>query len=323
METPIGQTMTAIREGTVSEVRRLLAKYPELLAEKGPGMLAHAAESNRVDMLPILVAAGIDVNAAALTNTPLVSAASKKAFDAVQWLLDHGATIDGRAEPNCTTPLHQVIAKGYLDVVKFLLDRGADPNVLHGNPARNALAAAKFWRQESIATFLENQGIREIIVEPEPVDVEHPNFKAKDSVGPVEWFDKKWWHVYDYGTRRGLKALSEKNKVLFLVGYLIDQLCNGGAPMVYFNPSGEYTPQIAVALDKIGACRASQLIREINAMFPDGRPAKDHDTRSRQVEQLPERASQLGTELEQVFEECNPNNGERVLLCQLYDHYFG
>src|SRR5262245_13451305 len=107
MATPIQRTMTAIREGTVSQVRQLLAKYPNLLAEEGPGMLKHAAESNRADVLPILVDAGIDVNAPSLWDTPLGSAARRGAFEAVQWLLDHGADVNGRADPKASTPLHE------------------------------------------------------------------------------------------------------------------------------------------------------------------------------------------------------------------------
>jgi uncharacterized protein len=321
MATPIQQTWTAIRKGTPSQVRQLLTKHPELLTEHGPAMLKHAAENNLVDMLPPLVAAGIDVNAASLTHTPLGSAARQGAFEAVQWLLDHGADVNGRAEPNSSTPLHEVIMVGRLDMVKFLLERGADPNALDGNPARNALAAAKFWRHQEIAAFLESRGLSETIVEPEPVDVEHPSFMAKENLGPAEWFDKKWWHVYDYGTRHGLDALSEKNQVLFLVGYLIDQLCNGGALMVYYNPSAEYTPQITKALDKIGASRAAQVIREINAFFPGGVPAADHEARERQIEKLPKKASTLAAELEQIFDESAPDGDERVLLMQLYHYY--
>ena len=313
--------MTAIREGTVSQAQQLLAKYPDLLAEHGPSMLEHAAESNRADMLPILVAAGINVNSVSLSNTPLGSAAHEGAFEAALWLLDHGADINGRASPKDATPLHNAIREGRLDMVKFLLERGADPNLTNGNPAKNAVAAARFWQHEEIAAYLESQGLSEVVIEPEPVNVEMPSFQAKDTLVPAEWFDKKWWHVYDFGTRHGLEAMCEKNQVLFLVGYLIDQLCSGGALMFYCNPSAECTAKIAVALDKIGATRAAQVIRDINGLFPGGGPAVDHDTRERQVKKLPEKASRLGAELEQIFDQWLPNGGERVLLSQLYDYY--
>jgi uncharacterized protein len=279
MATPIQRIMTAIREGRISQVQQLLAKHPELVNEDGPGMLELAVENNRADVLPVLVAAGIDIDAASsLGHTALSTAASNGAFEAAQWLLDHGADVNGIAEPNGSPPLHEAIMVGRLDMVKFLLEHGADPNVLDGNPARNAVAAAKFWREEEIAAFLESRGLSETVVEPEPVDVEKPSFMAKGNLGPAEWFDKKWWHVYDCGTH-GLDALSDKNQVLFLVGYLIDQLGNGDASMVYYNPSAEYTSQMTKALDKIGARRAAQVIRDINALFPGGVPAADQISR--------------------------------------------
>jgi Domain of unknown function (DUF4375)/Ankyrin repeats (3 copies) len=321
MATSIQQTMTAIREGTVSEVRLLLAKFPDLLTEHGSDMIEHAAESNRVEMLPILVAAGIDVNAAVLSHTPLGSAVRHGAFEAAQWLLDHGADVSGRADPKGPTPLHEAIVKGRLDMVKFLLERGADPNALYGNPGRNAVAAAKFSRRGEITAFLESQGLSETVVEARAVNVEHPSFMSSDNLGPSEWFDKKWRHVYDHGTRKGLDALGEKNQVLFLVGYLIDQLCNGGALMLYYNPSGGFTVQMAKALDKIGANRAAQLIGEISALFPGGVPAADREARERQIEKLPTKASDLGAELERLFDDRVPNGGERVLRTQLHDYY--
>lgn len=313
--------MTAIRESPITQVQELLAKYPEQITERGPELLEYAAESNRADVLPILVAAGIDVNTISLWGTPLGSAARQGAFEAVHWLLDHGVDINATAERRGVQPLHDAITEGHLDMVKVLIERGADPNTLTGNPARNALSAAKFWGQDEIATFLEAQGLSEMTIEPTEVDVEHPSFKANDISNPVDWFDKKWVHVYDYVLKHGLEILSEKNRILFFVGYLIDQLCNGGTLMVYYNPSGKYTPQMAIALDKIGASRAATVVREINAMFVGGAPATDREEREQQIKLLPRKASTLGAELERLFDEWEPDRGTRLLVTQLYDYY--
>jgi hypothetical protein len=313
--------MTAIREGSPAQIRQLLPEHPKLLAEHGVEMLKYAAELNRVDVLPIIVEGGIDVNAGSSWRTPLCLAAGQGALDAAQWLLDHGADVNGRAEPKAPTPLHDAITEGRLEMVKFLLERGADSNALFGNPARNAFAAAAFWGKKEIVAYLEIKGLAPSTVEPALVDVESPGFMSKGALDPAAWFDKKWWHVYEYATRRGIEALSDKNRTLFFVGYLIDQLSNGGAFMVYYNPSGAYTPQIAAALEEIGAHHVARIIREINRLFPDAVPATDHELRRRQIEALPKESAKLGAQLEQIFNERLPNGGDFIVLRQLYDYY--
>jgi hypothetical protein len=155
--------------------------------------------------------------------TPLGSAASRGAFEAASWLLDHGADVNGRASPDAATPLHHALRAARLDMVKFLLQRGANPDLTLGYPARNAVALARSSGYEEIAAYLESQGWSQVVIAPQPVDVEAPSFQEKVAQDPGEWFDKKWRHVYAYGTRHGLEAMSEKNQVLFLVGYLIDR----------------------------------------------------------------------------------------------------
>ena len=52
-------------------------------------------------------------------------------------------------------------------------------------------------------------------------------------------------------------------------------------------------------------------------MFPDGSPAKDHDIRMNQLKSLSPEASELGEELEKLFDEWQPDGGERILAAQL------
>lgn len=320
MATPI-RWMPVIRQGTAQEVEQLLATHPDLPTAQGPDILAYAARRNRADLLPYLVAAGIDVNIGTTSETPLGAAAATAAFEAAAWLLDHGADVNGRASPGQVTPLHQAIREGRLEMVKFLLDRGADPNLTNGNPARNALAAARFWGKKEVAGFLEGQGPPEVVIEPELIDVEAAEFQAKSTPNPTEWFEQKWLPVYRFVTRRGLESVGERNRVLFLVGYLIDQLCNGGAFMVYRNPSAVYAPAMPPALARIGAERAGELIREINTLFPGGAPAVDWHTREQQMRELPRKASKLGAELDQVFDAWLPEGDGRVVVRQLYEYY--
>ena len=285
-------------------------------------MLEYAATNGQTDVLAFLVDAGLDVNRASLHDTPLSATARVGTVETAQWLLDHGADVNAKVEPRGATPLHTAVEEGRLEMVRLLLERGANPDILHGNPQRNALAAARFWGHDDVAEFLESQGIVEIVIETTSVDVEAPGFSDPAGVSnPATWLDAKWPHVYEYVLTHGLASMSEKNQVLFLVGYLIEQLADGGTVMLYSNPSAKYAPDMAIALDKIGAKRAAQTIHELNALFPGGAPAKDDELRTEQLESLPPQASRLAEALEAVFDERQPE-GERVVVAQLYNFYY-
>jgi Ankyrin repeats (3 copies)/Domain of unknown function (DUF4375) len=321
MQTPIQRIMASIREGTIDQFQQLLSENPELLAESGPHMLEHAATNDRFDVMELLVEAGVGINAATGGDTPLSSASRDGSVEAVQWLLDHGAEVNGRN--SASTPLEEAIMEGRLEIVELLLASGADPDILHGNPQRNALSSARFWGQDEIAGLLESKGVTEIVVEPELVNVETPEFLDRSVlVNSEAWFDRKWGPVFAYGTKRGLEALSQRNRVLFLVGYLVDQLANGGAEMLYFNPSAEYVTQMPSALELIGASEAARVIRELNSLFPDGAPAKDMETRAEQLRAITEEATRLGEELEATFDEWLPDGSARVLIDQLYRFWY-
>jgi ankyrin repeat protein len=62
--------------------------------------------------------------------TPLCQAANKGQLRVAQFLLDHGAAIDRKA--NNMTPLHDAVARGHETMVELLLQRGADVNARDG-----------------------------------------------------------------------------------------------------------------------------------------------------------------------------------------------
>ena len=53
-------------------------------------------------------------------------AASRGYLDIVQYLLDHGANIEGRHGKTGSRALHQAIAENHLEVVRYLIKRGAN-----------------------------------------------------------------------------------------------------------------------------------------------------------------------------------------------------
>jgi len=115
--------------------------------------------------------------------------------------------------------------------------------------------------------------------------------------------------------------MGEKNRVFFLVGYLVDQLTDGGVTGFYANPSAEYAPQLPAALDTIGATAAAATVRELNALFPGGAPAADDPARWRQLEQLGKQLSKRGAALERLLDERAGKGGGSLLLKRLYDYY--
>ena len=134
----------------------------------------------------------------------------------------------------------------------------------------------------------------------------------------VAWYESAWIDVYRRGESEGLDSLSEEDRVLFLAGYVIDRLAGGGVEMLYANPSGAYATRMVDALTKIGATKAAQVLSEINQMFPGGEPARDDEVRERQMAKLPRKVRAKERELERLFDEWMPNDGERVMLTQLY-----
>jgi ankyrin repeat protein len=94
--------------------------------------LVWAAKSDRVRVLPALVAHGADVNGDPYRGTPLGWAAANGNVATVTWLLDHGADIDrpgtfgGPSHGERVTALHLAAQNDRVEVVRLLLDRGAD-----------------------------------------------------------------------------------------------------------------------------------------------------------------------------------------------------
>ena len=97
--------------------------------------LVWAAKSNRVDVMPLLVAGGARVDAEPYRGTPLLWAAANGYVEAVGWLLDHGAdanqraTFGGLSHGEGVTALHLAAQSDHAAMVELLLARGADPRI--------------------------------------------------------------------------------------------------------------------------------------------------------------------------------------------------
>ncbi|CAF1008766.1 unnamed protein product [Rotaria sp. Silwood1] len=90
-----------------------------------------AAESGSFDILRLLVDAGLDVNykiagkGETAGRTPLFCACAKGFQDIVEYLIDHGADVNG-TESSGLSCLHIAAAMGHADTVRILCEHGAN-----------------------------------------------------------------------------------------------------------------------------------------------------------------------------------------------------
>lgn len=302
---------------TPAQLNKFLKANPDAIKQQGLSMLEQAIEKERFDLLETLIKAGVELNVSVDWKSPLKVAVRTKSQPLVLWLLKNGADVNFKLDAYDPTALHDAISDNSLPMVKLLLKHGADPELLGQNPLKNALAAAQFWSCTEIEAYLKSCGFKKsVLVDSlKKVDIESTKFKNEAFKNPQRWFEKKWPVVLAHVETRGVKKLSEQNRILFVVGYLIDQLAGEGAHGVYSNPSGAYAAEMPAALRKIGATDFADRVQKINACFPKGAPSTRDETRSAQIQKLPAETEELFLDLEKLFKKSKP------LLQKLYDYY--
>lgn len=146
--------------------------------------LALAAERNKLKSLETLVDLGADVNSQYMMSEPAYWAAFDGAYEAVEWLLDHGANLNRNKNgvPECRT-LDAAAIAGHLNIVKLLVERGAAINGAH--PEHNALSMAMTHGRTDVVEYLRSKGAKtpwELRGEPPP----KPAREADSILGYVE-----------------------------------------------------------------------------------------------------------------------------------------
>jgi hypothetical protein len=79
--------------------------------------------------------------------------------------------------------------------------------------------------------------------------------------------------------RKGIKSLSDQEKIFFLVYSFEMELLNGGADQYLVNSSGDNANEVQSAMCAINAFRSSAIIEDFLSMFPDGRVPRDRGER--------------------------------------------
>jgi len=122
--------------------------------------LVWACKSGRTNVLQRLVGAGARVDADPYRGTPLIWAAVCDRIETVDWLIDHGASINRKAtfggptHGEGVTALHMASQHGHLSIVQLLVERGADlairDDLYHGDAA----GAADHFDQIAVRDYL-------------------------------------------------------------------------------------------------------------------------------------------------------------------------
>lgn len=122
--------------------------------------LVWACKAGRTEVLSRLERAGACLDADPYRGTPLTWAAYCNRIETVEWLVDHGATIDrkgtfgGPTHGQGVTALHMASQRGHLSMVQTLIERGADPKIKDDLYHGDAAGAANYFGQIAVRDYL-------------------------------------------------------------------------------------------------------------------------------------------------------------------------
>jgi len=136
METEL---FAACEVGDLAKVKELLPKETKETIDQvdfyGYTALHAAAENNRVDIIPLLLAAGADINRATYdaTFTSLHHALAKRHWESAKLLIERGADVNLLNEGGCYgSSLHYAVFQDSEEFVKLILSKGGDVNLISG-----------------------------------------------------------------------------------------------------------------------------------------------------------------------------------------------
>jgi ankyrin repeat protein len=95
----------------------------------GRSPLMEASRNGDMEMVKLLIGKGAHVNSRNAHGTPLSSAAAADKIDAIQFLIEKGADLEGKDLGMAWTPLMRAASEGSMKAVKLLLEKGADSGV--------------------------------------------------------------------------------------------------------------------------------------------------------------------------------------------------
>jgi ankyrin repeat protein len=122
--------------------------------------LVWACKSGRTQVLDRLVRAGAALDADPYRGTPLIWAAVCNRIDTVEWLIDHGASVNQKAtfggltHGQGVTALHMASQYGHLSMVQLLLQKAANPKIKDDLHQADAESHANYFGQTVVREYL-------------------------------------------------------------------------------------------------------------------------------------------------------------------------
>jgi len=83
--------------------------------------------------------------------------------------------------------------------------------------------------------------------------------------------------------------ITKPERVFICIWQLEAEVNNGGFAQYYTNAAGDLAREAPAALEAVGAARTATIVREANALFPDG-PPRDQTAREELFDSLPQNA---------------------------------
>jgi len=186
METEL---FASVEAGDLEKFKELIKKETKETIDQvdfyGYTALHAAAESGRPEMIPMLLDAGADINAATYdaTFTSLHHALAKGHFDCAKILINKGADLNLLNEGGCFgTSLHYAVYKDSVEFVKLLLSKGADVSIISGQ-GYSVLHQAAMGDSKEICQILITAGADVNAQDEELLTPLH--FAARDGLGEV------------------------------------------------------------------------------------------------------------------------------------------
>lgn len=133
------------------------SSVPPPITEKDPWSIQHAAAYHQTNVVSMLVALGVDVNALGSEGNRALSISCLKGDAATaKVLLEHGANPNLRGKDGFT-PLHDAALNGNREIIELLVTHGAEINAVASESASTPLHyAASFNRLNAVKALVEH-----------------------------------------------------------------------------------------------------------------------------------------------------------------------
>lgn len=95
-----------------------------------------------------------------------------------------------------------------------------------------------------------------------------------------EDWQKHWQKLFEKLDAEGYERLTPDEKTWYNVRGVIDSIGNGGIISFYYNHGADTLDDTMEDLQKLNASEVVNLLKQVNVLFPNGKPSNDVDERN-------------------------------------------